>query len=118
GAAANWLRGPVDAADFKASMLPLLCFEWLSDTWDWERAQAVADFGADLTEALEADYHRFLVPAGAHWSELRKLSENVGVELQKMLDKLQAANPDKLAGIFGDVAWGNKERLPEEALLI
>jgi hypothetical protein len=115
--AANSLRGPVDPADFKAYIFPLLFFKWISDTWDWERAQAVADFGDDLTEEIEADYHRFVVPADAHWSELRKLSENVGVELQKMLDKLQAANPDKLAGIFGDVAWGNKERLPEEALL-
>lgn len=107
----------MDPADFKAYIFPLLFFKWISDTWDWERAQAVADFGDDLTEEIEADYHRFVVPADAHWSELRKLSENVGVELQKMLDKLQAANPDKLAGIFGDVAWGNKERLPEEALL-
>ena len=34
-----------------------------------------------------------------------------------MLDRIQQANPDTLAGIFGDVAWGNKDKLPEHALL-
>lgn len=114
--AANSLRGPVDPADFKAYIFPILFFKWISDTWDWEHAQAVEEFGSDLNEEIEADYHRFVVPADAHWAELRKVTENVGVELQKMLDKLQAANPTKLASIFGDVAWGNKERIPETSL--
>jgi type I restriction enzyme M protein len=114
--AANSLRGPVDPADFKAYIFPILFFKWISDTWDWEHSRAVEEFGDDLNEEIEADYHRFVVPADAHWSELRKVSENVGVELQRMLDKLQAANPDKLASIFGDVAWGNKERIPETSL--
>lgn len=114
--AANSLRGPVDPADFKNFIFPLLFFKWISDTWDWEHALAVKEFEDDLTEEIEADYHRFVVPADAHWSQLRKVSENLGVELQRMLDKLQAANPDKLASIFGDVAWGNKDRIPENAL--
>jgi N-6 DNA Methylase len=33
------------------------------------------------------------------------------------LARLEQANPDSLAGIFGDAAWGNKERLPESALV-
>jgi type I restriction enzyme M protein len=45
------------------------------------------------------------------------VSENVGVALQNILDRIQQANPDTLAGIFGDVAWGNKDKLPEHALL-
>jgi len=114
--AANSLRGPVDPADFKAYIFPILFFKWISDNWDWEHARAVEEFGDDLTEEIEADYHRFVVPADAHWSQLRKVSENVGVELQHMLDKLQAANPERLASIFGDVAWGNKERIPETSL--
>lgn len=115
--AANSLRGPVDPADFKAYIFPVLFFKWISDTWDREHAQAVEEFGESLDNEIEADYHRFVVPADAHWSELRKKSTNVGVALQHMLDRLQAANPEKLAGIFGDVAWGNKDRIPEAALL-
>ncbi len=115
--AANSLRGPVDPADFKAYVFPLLFFKWISDTWDWEHAQAVADFGEDVSEEEEADYHRFDIPTGCHWKDLRSATSNVGVKLRKILDKLELANPSKLAGIFGDVAWGNKERLPESSLI-
>ena len=116
-AAANSLRGPVDPADFKSYVFPLLFFKWVSDTWDLEHAAAIADFGEDLDAEVEADYHRFAVPDGCHWADLRKVSTNVGVALQNILDRLAEANPETLAGIFGDVAWANKDRFPEPALL-
>ena len=116
-AAANSLRGPVDPSDFKAYIFPLLFFKRINDTWETEHAKAVEDFGDDLTDEIEADYHRFELPAGCHWSDLQKAPENVGVALQNILDKVQQANPETLAGIFGDVPWGNKDKLPEPALL-
>ena len=116
-AAANSLRGPVDPSDFKAYIFPLLFYKRVSDAWDDEHARAVADFGADVTLEVEADYHRFQLPEGCRWRDLRKVHENVGVALQNILDRIQQANPDTLAGIFGDVAWGNKDKLPEHALL-
>ncbi|MFN8521130.1 MAG: class I SAM-dependent DNA methyltransferase [Chloroflexota bacterium] len=116
-AAANSLRGPVDPADFKAYIFPLLFYKRISDAWDDERAKAVADFGTDIQPEVEADYHRFQLPDGCHWRDLRKVTENVGVALQNILDRIQQANPDTLAQIFGDVAWGNKDKLPEHALL-
>src|ERR1017187_3813940 len=67
-AAANSLRGPVDPADFKSYVFPLLFFKWVSDTWDLEHSAAVMGFGTELTPEIEADYHRFTVPNGCHWS--------------------------------------------------
>ena len=115
--AANCLRGPVDPADFKAYVFPVLFFKWISDTWDLEHAEALADFGPEVSDEEEADYHRFVVPDGCHWSDVRNTTKNIGVKLQDVLGRLEQANPDKLAGIFGDVAWGNKERLPGHALI-
>jgi len=116
-AAANSLRGPVDAADFKAYIFPLLFFKRICDSWDDEHVRATDDFGHSLTDEIEADYHRFSVPEGCHWDDLRRLTENVGVGLQRMLQRIEQANPDTLAGVFGDVQWGNKDKLPETALL-
>jgi type I restriction enzyme M protein len=98
-------------------VFPLLFYKWISDTWDMEHSEAVADFGEGVSPDDEAAYHRFVVPDGCHWSDLQSTTKNVGAKLQRILDRLQQANPDKLAGIFGDVAWGNKERLPEPSLL-
>lgn len=115
--AANALRGPVDPSDFKAYVFPLLFLKRISDTWDVEHARAVEEFGGDETAARLTENYRFQVPDGCHWSDLRKASENVGVKLQLILDRIQEANPVTLAGIFGAVAWGDKERLPEHALV-
>jgi len=116
-AAANSLRGPVDPSDFKAYIFPLLFYKRVNDNWDAERARAVADFEDDLTDEIEADYHRFVIPPGCRWIDLRRIAENIGVALQNILDRIQQANPETLAGIFGDVPWGNKDKLPETALL-
>ncbi len=116
-AAANSLRGPVDPSDFKAYIFPLLFYKRISDTWQTEHTDAVAEWGDGLDDTIEADYHRFTIPDGCHWADLRKAHENVGVTLQNILDRIQQANPETLAGIFGDVAWGNKDKLPETALL-
>jgi len=115
--AANALRGPVDPADFKTYVFPILFWKWISDTWTWEHAKAVADYGDTVAIEVEADYHKFSLPDGTHWSQVATKTANLGAQVAKALAKIEQANPDALAGIFGDAAWGNKERLPEPALV-
>ncbi len=115
--AANALRGPVDPADFKTYTFPMLFWKWISDTHDWERAQAVNEYGEDVPTEVEADYHRFAVPTDTHWRDVTVRTDNLGTHIGTALGRLEQANPDSLAGIFGDAAWGNKERLPESALV-
>lgn len=115
--AANALRGPVDPADFKTYVFPMLFWKWICDTWQHEHAEARAVYGDALTDEIEADYHRFNVPADCLWSDVVTKTDNTGVRIARALGKIEQANPDSLAGVFGDAAWGNKERLPESALV-
>ena len=115
--AANALRGPVDPADFKTYVFPVLFWKWISDTWEHEHAQAVAVYGDALDPELEADYHRFTVPHGCLWGDVVIRTETIGPRIATALGRLEQANPDALAGVFGDAAWGNRERLPESALV-
>lgn len=114
--AANALRGPVDPGDFKAYVFPVMFFKWISDSWDHEHAQAVADFGDALTEEIEADYHTFAIPDGCHWADVMETAHQTGVKLDSAMQRIQQANPDALASVFGDVQWANQERLPQSAL--
>ena len=114
---ANALRGPVDPADFKTYVFPMLFWKWISDNYDWERARAVADYGDDVDPEVEADFHKFDLPAGTHWRDVTTKTANLGAQINKALGQIEQANPDSLAGMFGDAAWGNKERLPETALV-
>ncbi len=116
-AAANALRGPIDPADFKNYVFPMLFWKWLSDKWQWEHDQAVADFGDDVDPEVEDDYHQFAIPDGALWAQVTTKPTNLGVAVQKAMGRIEQANPDRLAGIFGDAAWGNKDRLPEANLV-
>lgn len=115
--AANALRGPVDPADFKTYVFPMLFWKWISDNYDWERARAVADYGDDVDPEVEADFHKFDLPPGTHWRDVTTKTANLGAQINKALGQIEQANPDSLAGMFGDAAWGNKERLPETALV-
>lgn len=52
-------------------------------------------------EALEfEENHRFQVPKGAHWNDVREVSENVGVAIVSAFRKIEKANADKLQGIL------------------
>jgi type I restriction enzyme M protein len=116
-AACNCLRGPVDPTDYKAYIFPVLFLKRISDYWAWEYARALGAFDGDEKLARLEDNFRFVLPNGCHWADVQALTENVGVELQKTLQRIELANSDTLAGIFGDVQWANKEKLPEHALM-
>jgi type I restriction enzyme M protein len=114
--AANILRGPVDAADFKTYVFPLLFFKRISDVYDEEYEVALADAGGDVEYALLPQNFRFIVPEGCHWRDVRAVTTHVGSALQGAMRGIEKANPDTLYGIFGDAQWTNKERLPDALL--
>lgn len=115
--AANILRGPVDASDFKAYVFPLLFLKRISDVYDEERAEALEESGGDKEYAELPEQHRFQIPEGAHWADLRTRSTNVGQAIQRAMREIEKANPTTLYGIFGDVQWTNKARLSDSLLV-
>src|SRR5713101_6677895 len=71
--AANILRGPVDAADFKTYVFPLLFFRRLSDVHDEEYEAALAESAGDEEYALFPQNYRFQVPENCHWRDVREV---------------------------------------------
>lgn len=114
--AANILRGPVDAADFKTYAFPLLFFKRISDVHDEEHQAALEESGGDEEYALFPQNYRFQVPEGCHWGDVRVVPTNVGQALQTAMRGIEKANPETLYGIFGDAQWTNKERLSDSLL--
>jgi len=109
------LRTSIDAGAYKQYIFPLLFFKRICDVYDEECQQVLEEYGDE--EALEfEENHRFRVPRGAHWNDVRSVSENVGVAIVNAFRKIENANSEKLQGIFGDAAWTNKNRLPDRLL--
>ena len=113
--AATILRGLVDAGDYKQYIFPLLFYKRLSDVWDEEYGQALAETGDEGYAQAMAD-ERLAIPAGAHWQNVRETAKEVGQAIQGALRAIEAANPQRLEGVFGDAPWTNKERLPDHTL--
>ncbi len=114
--AATLLRGTIDAGDYKQFIFPLLFYKRLCDVFDEETQTALKESGGDESFASYSENHRFQVPAGAQWREIRKAAKNVGAALQSAMRAIETANPDKLYGIFGDAQWTNKDRLSDAML--
>jgi type I restriction-modification system DNA methylase subunit len=113
--AAIVLRGLIDAGDYKQYIFPLVFLKRISDVYDEEHAAATEVYGdeglADLPEN-----HRFAIPGGCHWDDIRSITENIGQNLLSAMRAIESANPDTLPGVFGDGDWGNKNLLPDPTL--
>lgn len=115
-AAANVLRGSaVDRTDWKGYILPLLFFKRISDVWDEETADTEQRFG-ETNPQLFPEMHRFVVPEGSHWNDVREVASNVGAALLSAMGEIERANPDTLYRVFGSADWGNKEKFSDELL--
>ena len=110
------LRTHIDAGSYKQYIFPLLFFKRICDVYDEECEQILIEYDGD-EEALEwEENHRFNVPKGFHWKDVREVPENVGKAIVDAFRAIENVNVDKLQGVFGDGAWTNKNRLPDELL--
>lgn len=114
--AATALRGTIDAGDYKQYIFPLLFFKRISDVYDEEFQNALAESDGDMEYAAFAENHHFQIPAGAHWNDVRETTTNIGLALQNAMRAIEQANPNTLYGIFGDASWTNKDRLSDAML--
>ncbi len=114
---AAWiLKGPVDASDFKVFIFPLLFFKRLSDVYDEEYTLALEESEGDTEYATLPEFHRFIIPGGCHWNDVRATTVNVGLCIEQALRGIEQGNQEQLFGIFGDAQWSNKNKLSDRLL--
>lgn len=95
--AACSIRGAVDAPKFKDYILPLIFVKRLSDVFEDEMDRLTKRFGDGETamELVDEDHSlvRFYLPLDCSWSEIRKLTANIGQRLTAIVRKIAKANP-------------------------
>lgn len=112
--AADILRGPIEVSEYKNYILTLLFYKRLSDVY-LEEYEEILEKYEDKTIAKEK-FHRFNIPDGSLWEDVRKVGVNIGQELNRALDNITKVNPE-LDGVINRTDFNDKERLSEERLV-
>ena len=123
--AATRLRGQIDAAGYKEYIFPLLFFKRISDVYDEQFEGFVAEGGEEYA-GMQAAELAIRIPDGAHWRDVREVTENVGQRLVEAFIAIEQANPGEeadgrviggLEGIFGPKdGWTNKNKMPDHII--
>lgn len=123
--AATLLRGQIDAAGYKEFIFPLLFFKRISDVFDEQYAGFLCEGGEEYANAQTADLP-IRIPKGAHWEDVRKVTENVGQALVQAFIAIETSNRGEeadgrviggLTGIFGPKdGWTNKAKMPDHII--
>lgn len=123
--AATRLRGQIDAAGYKEYIFPLLFFKRISDVYDEQYDGFLHDGGAEYAN-MQAEELAIRIPEGAHWKDVRQVTENVGQRLVEAFIAIEQANPGVeedgrivggLDGIFGPKdGWTNKAKMPDHII--
>ena len=123
--AATRLRGQIDAAGYKEYIFPLLFFKRISDVYDEQYDGFLHDGGAEYANMQAAEL-AIRIPEGAHWRDVRQITENVGQRLVEAFIAIEQANPGVeedgrivggLDGIFGPKdGWTNKAKMPDHII--
>lgn len=123
--AATRLRGQIDAAGYKEYIFPLLFFKRISDVYDEQFDGFVAEGGVEYA-GMQAEELAIRIPDGAHWRDVREVTENVGQRLVEAFVAIEQANPGEeadgriiggLDGIFGPKdGWTNKAKMPDHII--
>ena len=105
----------MDGTDWKGYILPLLFVKRICDVWDEETAEAQEMYG-DADPSRFPEIHRFVVPEGCHWNDVRDVARNVGTTLRRAMQEIERANPETLFRVFGNANWSDKEKFSDEPL--
>lgn len=123
--AATRLRGQIDAAGYKEYIFPLLFFKRISDVYDEQYDGFLHDGGTEYAN-MQSQELAIRIPDGAHWKDVRQVTENVGQRLVEAFIAIEQANPGDetdgrivggLDGIFGPKdGWTNKAKMPDHII--
>jgi len=112
--ACDTFRGKMDSSQYKDYVLTMLFVKYLSDFYREKLDELKAKFG-DNTDRIEKSLRRekFKLDEKCTFEYLlnHKEAENLGEEINKVLEKIEEDNKEKLDGVFRNVDFNSETML-------
>jgi type I restriction enzyme M protein len=103
-AAADKLRGHMDASEYKHVALGLIFLKYISDAFAEQHAKITTEFGAEAAEDRDeyAAEGVFWVPAEARWTHLQDNAKTpaIGALIDSAMEAIERENPRQLKGVL------------------
>jgi len=112
--ACDTFRGTVDPAEYKNYILVFLFLKYLSDVWKDKYDAYKKEYGDDdelIRRRMERE--RFVLPDNCTFDYLveHQNAEDLGDRINKILEKIEEANYEKLEGVFRNVDFNSESNL-------
>ena len=112
--ACDTFRGTVDPSEYKNYILVMLFLKYISDVWRDHNVQYREQFDDDEERIRRRmARERFVLPDGCDFESLyrQRRADNIGEVINIALDKIEAANREKLEGVFRNIDFNSEGNL-------
>lgn len=114
-AAADILRGSLDASEYRQPVMTLLFLKRLNDRFE-ENVESLLKKGKTEKQVYSQKFlHDFFVPENARWSVLSNAAKNIGEEIDSVCKILEKENPS-LDGVLTNTKYNDKRKYPDDKL--
>jgi type I restriction enzyme M protein len=113
-AAADILRGALDASEYRQPVMTVLFLKRLNDRFE-ENIENLIKEGKSEKDANKEFHHDFFVPKEARWNILSSTRSRVGEKIDEICRIIEKANPT-LDGVLTNTKYADPRKYPDDRL--